>query len=61
MRRIREVRRKDKPPKGVGKPDLLSAPEMESLDKLTREVLTVSKDEIERREAENKNRRLVTE
>ncbi len=46
------MRRKDKPPKGVGKPDLLSAPGMEALDQLTRQVLTVSKEEIERREAE---------
>ena len=51
------MRRKDKPPKGVGKPDLLSVPGMEPLDKLTREVLRVSKEEIERREAEAKNKK----
>ena len=48
------MRRKDKPPAGVGKPDLLSASGMESTDSLVRQVLTVSKDEIERREAESK-------
>lgn len=48
------MRRKDKPPKGVGKPDLMSVPGMEALDKLTRKVLTVSKEEIERREAEER-------
>ena len=48
------MRRKDKPPKGVGKSDLMSVPGMEALDKLTRKVLTVSKEEIERREAEER-------
>jgi len=43
------MRRKDKPPKGVGKPDLMSAPGMEALDALTRKILGVSKEEIERR------------
>ena len=42
------------PPKGVGKPDLLSAEGMEPLDALTRDVLTITKDEIERLEAEDK-------
>jgi hypothetical protein len=46
------MRRKDKPPKGVGKPDLLSVLGLEAMDTLTRKVLTVSKDEIERRERE---------
>ena len=44
------MRRKDRPPKGVGKPDLLSVAGMEALDALTRKVLEVSKEEIERRE-----------
>lgn len=47
------MRRKDKPPKGVGKSDLLSVPGMEPLDGLTRDVLKVSKEEIERRESED--------
>jgi hypothetical protein len=47
------MRRKDKPPIGVGKADLLDTPGLESLDSLTRQVLTVSKEEIEQREAED--------
>ena len=52
------MRRKDKPPKGVGKPDLMSVPGMEALDKLTRKVLEVSKEEIEQREAEAKDKKV---
>ena len=48
------MRRKDKPPKGVGKPELLSAAGMESTAAVLGQALSVSKDEIERREAEAK-------
>lgn len=46
------MRRKDQP-KGVGKPDLLSVPGMEALDKLTRAVLRVSKEDIEQAESDS--------
>ena len=55
------MRRKDKPPKGVGKPDLLSAPGLEALDALTRKTLELSKEEIERREAAAEGEGLVHE
>lgn len=47
------MRRKDKPPKGVGKPDLLSVPGMEAMSDMVCKVLEVSKDEIDRRESES--------
>jgi hypothetical protein len=47
------MRRKDQPPKGVGKPDLLSVPGMEALDKLTPAVLRVSKEDIEQAESDS--------
>jgi len=55
------MRRKDKPPKGVGKDDLLSLKGMEPLDGLTRKVLEVSKEEIERREANDKDEPITTQ
>ena len=55
------MRRKDKPPKGVGKPDLLSAPGLEALDALTRKTLELSKEEIERWEEGAKGGELATE
>ena len=51
------MRRKRKEPKGTGGADLLSVPGMENLDALTRKVLEVSKEEIDRREAEYKSDR----
>lgn len=47
------MRRKPKGTKDSGK-DLLSVPGMERLDELAREVLKVPKDEIDRREREQR-------
>jgi hypothetical protein len=44
------VRRKDLPPKGVGKPDILSRKGMEVMDAALRDVLGVSREEVDRRE-----------
>lgn len=47
------MRRKDRPPRGYGKPDLLTPTPMKQTDDALRSSLTVSKEEIERRESED--------